>query len=145
MGDVRIPDINQVMIAGRITREPELRYLQSGAAICSFGIAHDRHYKDKAGEKKKETTFVEIEAWAKTGELVAEYMDKGDPVVVEGRLKFDQWDDKQTGQKRTKLTINASRVQPLAWKGSSKAQETPQEPRTRPDVGEPEVQDDIPF
>lgn len=126
--NVRIPDVNEVRIAGRLTRDAELRYLQSGMAVCSCAVAHDRFYRGKDGEKQKETTFVDFTAWDKTAENVAK-LHKGTPVFITARLRQESWDDKATGQKRTKLSLNADRVQPLEWGESSDTQEAATQPR----------------
>jgi single-strand DNA-binding protein len=96
---------NQVILLGNLTRDPELRVTPKGTAICQFGLAVNRQFKDEAGQTRDETTFVDIEAWGKQAELIAKYLTKGRSLFVQGRLKFDQWDDKQSGQKRSKLKV----------------------------------------
>jgi len=96
---------NKVILAGNLTRDPELRYTPKGTAICKFGLAISRNWTNEAGEKKEEVTFVDIDAFGRQAEVVAQYMKKGRPFLVEGRLKLDQWDDKQTNQKRSKLGV----------------------------------------
>jgi single-strand DNA-binding protein len=96
--------LNKVMLIGNLTRDPELRYLQSGTALCDFGIAINRTYRTPAGEQKEEVVFVDVTAWAKQAELISEYMQKGRPIFVEGRLKLDQWTNQQ-GQKQSKLHV----------------------------------------
>src|SRR5437016_3383020 len=98
-------NFNKVILAGNLTRDPELRYLPKGTAVTEFGLAINRTWKTDAGETKDETTFVDITAFARTAEVIAQYYKKGRPILIEGRLKFDQWDDKQTGQKRSKLRV----------------------------------------
>jgi single-strand DNA-binding protein len=115
MADLRMPDINRVTIAGRLTRDPELRYIQSGTAVCKLGLAVSRKFKTKTGETREETLFVNATVWGQSGEWVGERLKKGAPVLVEGSLKSSEWEDKNTGQKRTAIDINATRVQPLAW------------------------------
>jgi len=97
--------LNKVMLIGNLTRDPELRVTPKGTAICQFGLAVNRQFKDESGATRDETTFVDIEAWGKQGETVAKYLTKGRPLFVEGRLKLDTWDDKTTGQKRSKMKI----------------------------------------
>ena len=97
--------LNKVMLIGNLTRDPELRVTPKGTAICQFGLAVNRQFKDESGATRDETTFVDIEAWGKQGETVAKYCVKGRPLFVEGRLKLDTWDDKTTGQKRSKMKI----------------------------------------
>jgi single-strand DNA-binding protein len=97
--------LNKVMLIGNLTRDPELRVTPKGTAICQFGLAVNRQFKDESGATRDETTFVDIEAWGKQGETVAKYLTKGRPLFVEGRLKLDTWDDKTTGQKRSKMKV----------------------------------------
>ena len=85
--------LNKVFLIGNLTRDPELRMTPKGTAICQFGIAVNRQFKDESGATRDETTFVDIEAWGKQGETIAKYCIKGRPLYVEGRLKFDQWED----------------------------------------------------
>jgi len=109
--------LNKVFLIGNLTRDPELRVTPKGTAICQFGIAVNRQFKDESGATRDETTFVDIEAWGKQGELVAKYLTKGSPAMVEGRLKFDQWEDKTSGQKRSKLKVVLDNVQFLSTRG----------------------------
>jgi single-strand DNA-binding protein len=101
---------NKVMLMGNLTRDPELRYLQSGMAVCDFAIAVNRNYSTPSGEKKEEVLFVDLTAWGKQAETVSEYLQKGRPIFVEGRLKMDQWTG-QDGQKRSKMTVVVERFQ----------------------------------
>ncbi len=109
---------NQVILVGNLTRDPELRVTPKGTAICQFGLAVNRQFKDESGQTRDETTFVDIEAWGKQGELVAKYLTKGSPALVQGRLKLDQWEDKQTQQKRSKLKVVLENVQFLSSRGA---------------------------
>lgn len=109
--------LNKVFLIGNLTRDPELRTTPKGTAICQFGIAVNRQFKDESGATRDETTFVDIEAWGKQGELVAKYLSKGSLAMVEGRLKLDQWEDKQSGQKRSKLKVVLDNVQFLTSRG----------------------------
>lgn len=98
-------NLNRVLLIGNLTRDPELRVTPKGTAICQFGLAISRSFKDESGQTREEATFVDIEAWGKQGELIAKYCAKGRPLFVEGRLRFDQWEDKTTQQKRSKLKV----------------------------------------
>lgn len=98
-------NLNQVMLAGNLTRDPELRYIASNTAVCGFGIAINRKWKDASGQAKEETTFVDCEAWAKTAEVINQYMKKGSSIFVMGRLRLEQWDDKESGAKRSKMKV----------------------------------------
>ena|SRR5437868_3071283 len=97
---------NKVILAGNLTRDPELRYTPSGTAIAKFGLAVNRKWKDsQTNEMKEEVTFVDIDAFGRQAETIGQYLKKGRPILVEGRLKLDQWDDKQTQQKRSRLGV----------------------------------------
>lgn len=132
-------NLNKVMLAGNLTRDPEVRTLPNGSAIANFGLAINRKYK--AGEERREeVTFVDVECFGTTAQMVGQYLTKGRGAYVEGRLKLDQWDDKTTGQKRSKLKIVAEQVHFLtSGSGGGKAEEPPvaQSSRARlPDEGE---------
>jgi single-strand DNA-binding protein len=94
-----------------LTRDPELRYTPKGTAIAKIGLAVNRVWTNEAGEKKEEVTFVDVDVFGRTAENVGQYMRKGRPILIEGRLKLDQWDDKQTGQKKSRLGVVAETVQ----------------------------------
>ena len=96
---------NQVILLGNLTRDPQLKYLPSQTAVAEFGIACNRKFKSAAGEDREEVTFVDITAFGKQAELINQYFTKGKPIFIEGRLKFDSWEDKQGGGKRSKLTV----------------------------------------
>lgn len=102
---------NKVIIAGNLTRDPQLRFLANERAVANFGLAVNRRYKGGDGEMKEETAFIDCEAWGRTAELVGQYLAKGRGALVEGRLRMDSWEDKQTGQKRSKLLVSADTVQ----------------------------------
>jgi single-strand DNA-binding protein len=97
--------LNKVMLIGNLTRDPELKYTPKGTAIAEIGLAVNRSYTTDTGEKREEVTFVDVELWGRQAELAGEYLKKGRPVFIEGRLKLDTWDDKQTGQKRSKMRV----------------------------------------
>ena len=98
-------NFNKVILAGNLTRDPELRYTPKGTAIASFGLAINRRWKSETGEMKEEVTFVDVDAFGRQAEVVAQYMKKGRPFLVEGRLKLDTWEDKNTHQKQSKLKV----------------------------------------
>ena len=102
-------NINKVHICGNLTRDPQIKFLQNEKAVASFGIAINHTWKDANGEKKQDTTFVDIEAWGKTAELIGQYCTKGSELYVEGRLKLDTWE--KDGQKHSKLKVVADVVQ----------------------------------
>jgi len=98
---------NKVILMGNLTRKPEVRFTQNQMAICKFGLAVNRRFKDAAGEWKEEATFVDVTIFGKRGEAFAKYHDKGRPAFIEGSLRLDTWDDKQSGDKRSKLYVVA--------------------------------------
>lgn len=129
---------NKVILLGNLTRDPELRYTPKGTAIARFGLAVNRTFTNEAGEKKDETTFVDIDAFGRTAEIVGQYLKKGRPIFIEGRLRYDTWDDKQTGQKRSKLGVVLESFQFLDFKGGGD-QGTDQPTRSRPASAAPPV------
>jgi single-strand DNA-binding protein len=151
---------NKVILVGNLTRDPELRYTPKGTAIAKIGLAVNRVWKNEAGESKEETTFVDVDAFGRQAETLAQYMKKGSPLLVEGRLRLDQWDDKQTGQKRSKLGVVLEGFQFLGGGSrgeASAAGESARRPAAapvaapavaaegaEPDMPPPE-QDDVPF
>ena len=98
-------NFNKVILAGNLTRDPELRYTPKGQATARLGMAINRTWKSETGETKEEVTFVDVDAWGRQAEVIAQYCKKGRPLLVEGRLKFDQWEDKNTHQKQSKLRV----------------------------------------
>jgi single-strand DNA-binding protein len=96
---------NKVILAGNLTRDPELRYTPKGTAIARIGLAVNRTWKTETGETKEEVTFVDVDAFGRQAEVIAQYMRKGRPFLLEGRLKLDQWEDKNTHQKQSKLKV----------------------------------------
>jgi single-strand DNA-binding protein len=96
---------NKVILIGNLTRDPELRYTPKGMAIAKLGIAVNRAWKSESGESKEEVTFIDVDAFGRQAETLAQYLKKGSPLMIEGRLRLDQWDDKQTGQKRSRLGV----------------------------------------
>jgi len=96
---------NKVILVGNLTRDPELRYTPKGVAIAKLGLAVNRVWRTETGETREETTFVDIDAFSKQAETIAQYMKKGSPILIEGRLRLDSWEDKQTGQKRNRLGV----------------------------------------
>jgi single-strand DNA-binding protein len=158
--------INRVMLTGRLTRDPETKYLPSGTAVTMLGIAVNRRYQDKNNEWKDETSFFDVETWGKVAERCAEQLQKGRPVYVEGRLKQESWE--RDGQKQSKVRIVAERVSGFdvpsraggeasdftgeeAGGGAPPQQQRRAAPRQTGaasdnlDFSEPGVQDDVPF
>ena len=144
--------LNKVLLMGNLTRDPELRFTPSGTAVADLGLAVNR-YSARDGERKTETCFIDIVVWRKTAESCKEYLHKGSPVFVEGRLQLDTWENKQ-GEKKSKLRVVAERVQFLGYSqksrggaeagmaGAPAAPENPQQPAETPPA---EPEDDMPF
>ena len=151
---------NKVILVGNLTRDPELRYTPKGMAIAKLGLAVNRSWKTEAGESKEEVTFVDIDAFGKQAEVIGQYLKKGRPILVEGRLRHDQWDDKQTGQKRSRLGVVLEAFQFLdsgnrgegggeAPRRAAAAPAAPAAAASAPPAAEPEAgapeEDDVPF
>ncbi len=113
--------MNFVILCGNITRDPEMRQLSSGTAVADLGLAVNESYKNKAGEMVETTCFVDVVVWGRLAETCSQYLRKGSPVLVEGRLQLDQWTT-QEGEKRSKLRVRADRVQFLGSKRDGDAQ-----------------------
>ena len=96
---------NKVLLMGNLTRDPQLKYTPAQMAICEFGLAVNRKWKSQSGEQKEEVNFIDCTAWGRTGEVINQYFTKGKPIFIEGRLKYDSWEDKQGGGKRSKVTV----------------------------------------
>ncbi len=145
---------NKVMLLGNLTRDPEVKYTPKGSAVADIGVAVNRTYTTDGGEKREETTFVDVTVWGRQAEIVGEYMKKGRPIFIEGRLQLDSWDDKQTGQKRSRLRVVCENFQMLGSRegggegggggrtaGSKPARASKPESAAGDEPGE----DDIPF
>ncbi len=102
--------LNKVMLIGNLTRDPEVRYTPSGTAVAKIGLAVSDTFVTKSGEKKEQTCFVDVDVWARQAETCGQYLTKGSPVLIEGKLQLDQWESKE-GEKRSKLKVHADRVQ----------------------------------
>ena len=158
--------LNKVMLIGNLTRDPEVKYTPKGTAVAEIAIAINRNYTGADGQKKEEVTFIDVTLWERLAEIAGEYLKKGRPVFIEGRLQLDTWDDKATGQKRSRLRVRAEQMQLLGSReggggggapsvghdeegGSSRPAPRPAAPR--PAQGRPkpadtdEEADDIPF
>ena len=132
-----MPSLNRVFLMGNLTRDPELRFIPSGTAVAEFGMAINRVYTSRDGEKKEDVCFVDIVTWGKTAENCDNYLSKGSPVFVEGRLQYDSWETGD-GQKRSRLRVVADRVQFLSGRRTEGA------PGAE-DLNSTEANDDIPF
>ncbi len=109
--------VNRVFLMGNLTRDIELKHTPSDQSVATIGLAVNRTYKTRDGENREETTFVDCEAWGRTAEVMSQYLTKGRPVFIEGRLKLDQWDDRETGKKRSKLKVVIDNFQFVDSKG----------------------------
>ncbi len=146
---------NKVILAGNLTRDPEMRYTPKGTAVASFGLAVNRRWKSETGELKEEVSFIDIEAFGKQAETIAQYLRKGRPFLVEGRLRQDTWEDKNTHQKQSKLKVvleafsfidskGGDNSAPVTARPAAAAPPAPAAPAAEPEAAEPE-QDDVPF
>jgi single-strand DNA-binding protein len=146
---------NKVILLGNLTRDPEVRYTPKGTAVTELGMAVNRVYTAENGEKREETTFVDITLWGRTAEIAGEYLKKGRPVFIEGRLQLDTWDDKQSGQKRSKLKVVGEGLQLIGSRpgsgggggdeeGSSASRSSKSTPPPKAAPSEPD-DDEIPF
>ena len=148
-------NFNKVILAGNLTRDPEVRYTPKGTAIAKLGMAINRTWKSETGETKEEVTFVDVDAFGRQAEVISQYLKKGRPILVEGRLKLDQWDDKQTGQKRSRLGVVLEGFQFLdsgrgdGGGGRGPSSSPPPAASAPPNGPEPEgpapEEDDVPF
>lgn len=117
-------NFNRVILGGNLTRDPELRYTPQGSPVCSFAMAVNRFWNNRqTGQRQEETSFIDFEAWGKVAELVAQHCKKGRPLLVEGRLKQDRWQD-QGGQNRSKLKVVAEQIQFVGGKREQDGQAT---------------------
>ena len=114
--DLRMPSINKVIISGNLVRDPDTRILENGNHLAKMSIANNQRYRDKNGEWQEKTCYVNVISWRKTAELVSEFCRKGSPVLVEGELVFNSWEDRD-GNKRNQLEVNARRIQFLERRG----------------------------
>ncbi len=155
---------NRVILAGNLTRDPELRYTPKGTAISRITLAVNRSFSTETGERKEEVTFIDVDVWGRQAETIAQFMRKGRPLLVEGRLKLDTWEDKNTHQKQSKLKVVLESFTFIDSRGGG-AEGAPggggnpsEAPRSRPapaapapaadttaNDGPPPEEDDVPF
>jgi len=109
--------LNKVMLIGNVTRDPEIKYTPKGSAVADLGLAINRSYTNQAGEKVEEVTYVDVELWGRLAEIAGEYAKKGRPIFIEGRLRIDSWEDKTSGQKRSRLKVVGEGLQLLGSGG----------------------------
>jgi single-strand DNA-binding protein len=146
-----VSSYNKVIILGNLTRDPQVKQLPSNTTVAEFGVAVNRKWRTQAGEDREEVTFIDCTAFAKQAELINQYFTKGKPIFLEGRLKFDSWEDKQGGGKRSKLTVVVENFQFVGGRdggGGDQSQRPAREPAPDADpAGEqkPFNPDDVPF
>jgi len=144
-------NLNKVMLIGNLTRDPELRQTPKGTAVAQFGIAVNRNFRGEDGQSREETTFVDLEAWGKQAETISKYMSKGRPIFIEGRLKLDQWEDKNGGGKRSKLRVVVENFQFLGSRqgeeGGEREPVAPPRRAAQPAMGGTDngIDEDVPF
>jgi single-strand DNA-binding protein len=145
-------NVNKVILLGRLTREPEVKYTTNGNAFCTWGLAINRYYNDHNGERQQEVCFIDCKAFGRQAEIVGQYVHKGNPLFVEGRLSLYQY-EAENGERRNKLSVIAERVQ-LMPSGNGSIEEPPKETEEAPPVEHPDedgveqqasVEDDVPF
>jgi single-strand DNA-binding protein len=141
---------NKVILVGNLTRDPELRYTPKGMAIAKIGLAVNRNWTSESGEKKEEVTFVDVDAFGKQAETIGQYLKKGRPILVEGRLRLDQWEDKQTQQKRSRLGVVMESFQFMDSGNRGEGSTAPTAPRpaapaaSKPSAPPPSSDEDVP-
>jgi len=157
-------NVNKVILIGNVTRDPEVKFTPKGSAVTDIGLAINRNYTLDNGEKREETTFVDVELWGRLAEIAGEYAKKGRPIYIEGRLRMDSWEDKASGQKRSRLKVVGENLQLLGQRpggtssgaggdyegGGHSEQRTsqrpaPARPSSPPPSSSAEPDDDIPF
>lgn len=148
-------NFNKVILAGNLTRDPELRYTPKGTAVARLGLAINRNWRTETGEQKEEVTFVDVDAFGRQAETIGQYFKKGRPILIEGRLKYDSWEDKQSGQKKSKLGVVLEGFQFLdsqrGGEGGGNAEPRPSRPAAAAPVAPPAAdeppmpEDDVPF
>ena len=149
MLNIRMPNLNKVLITGNLVDDPRVSILESGVHVARMRIASNQSYKGRDGEWHQKTCYVDVVAWRRTAELVSEYLRKGSPVLVEGELESSSW-QAQDGSQRSKLEIVARRLQFLERQGQSQSAPAEQAPARKPAAPAPEQEpppeyDDIPF
>ncbi|HOY57750.1 MAG TPA: single-stranded DNA-binding protein [Verrucomicrobiota bacterium] len=122
-------NFNKVILAGNLTRDPEVRYTPKGLAIAKLGLALNRSFTTESGEKRDEVTFVDVDAFGRQAEVIGQYMRKGRSILIEGRLKLDQWEDKTTHQKKTKLGVV---LESFSFLDSGRGESSPADPAAPP-------------
>jgi single-strand DNA-binding protein len=148
-------NFNKVILAGNLTRDPELRYTPKGTAVARITLAVNRTWKSEGGDNKEEVSFVDVDVWGRQAEVISQYMKKGRPLLVEGRLKQDTWEDKNTKQKQSKLKVVLESFSFIdSNRGGGEGGDAPAAPRSRPAASsapeaggdaEPPHDDDVPF
>ena len=141
---------NKVILLGNLTRDPELKYTPNQSAVCQFGLACNRKFKSAQGEDREEVTFVDCTAFGKQAEVISNYCQKGKQVMIDGRLKYDQWEDKQGGGKRSKLSVVVEGIQFIGGKpdgggGQTHAAPVKPLPQDAPYSSGGQQDDDLPF
>jgi len=150
-------NLNRVFLAGNLTRNVEVRFTPKGTPVADLGLAVNRVYSTEDGQKKEDVTFLDVTLWGRQAEVAGQYLKKGRPVFIEGRLQLDTWDDKQTGQKRSRLRVVSENMQLLGSRsdsegppssGTPRRSSGPSAPAQRPEPRDPDLDvepDDIPF
>jgi single-strand DNA-binding protein len=149
--------LNKVMLIGNVTRDPEVKYTPKGSAVADIGLAINRTYQNQGGEKVEEVTYLDVELWGRLAEIAGEYAKKGRSIFIEGRLRMDSWEDKQSGQKRNRLKVVGEGLQLLGSRPSGPSGSAGTDVETETSTSRPsragfttpaqaeQADDDIPF
>ena len=144
-----MPNFNKVYLMGNLTRDPEMRTTPTGTSVCQFGMAVNRIYNNSNGERQEETTFVDIEAWGRQAETISKYVNKGNPLFVEGRLKLDTWENNE-GEKRSRLKVVLEVFEFISQRGEGGGFSNGSVADARPSSSTPtqkgeDIEEDVPF
>lgn len=141
-----MPSYSKVILMGHLTRDPETRVTPTGMSICKIGLAVNHDYKAADGTKKQEVVFIDCDAFGKTAEIMQKYLAKGRACLVDGRLKLDQWDDKKTGEKRSRIGVVVESIQFIGGREDESGEPARPTPAAKTSAAnQPAVQDDVPF
>ena len=137
---------NKVILIGNLTRDPQIKYTTGGTAIAELGMAIGRKWFDKTtNQQKEETTFVDVTLFGKQAEVAGQYLAKGRPVMIEGRLQLDSWEDRETGHKRSKLRVVGENLVLMGGKREDAPPEERQSEHAQPPAALPQVDEELPF
>lgn len=143
-----MPSLNKVLLIGNLVQDPEIRRTPSGIAVSTLRLAVDESFQNKSGERVERAVFLDVDVWDRQAEVCQKYLNKGSPILVEGRLQMDNWTDKESGQKRSRLKVRAERIQFLSRPPrEAEASDAPPAAELKGDDAPPKTgnEEDIPF